>query len=300
MIFDAKVMFQTKNINSMQRLFLFLFCVMLIVTGCEKDEWSGTEGTLTWTLSDDGTLTISGTGEMPDYQVTPIEFLPEWFEHRNEISNVIIDDRVSNIGNYAFFRCENLTSVTTGNSINAIGIRAFCGCSSLVSITIPNSVITIGDDAFAGCESLTSIIIPDFVTDIGNAAFYQCESLSSATIGNSVTMISDEAFFGCSSLSSVIIPNSVTNIGKSVFYLCENLTSISIGTSVTTIGEDAFRNCSSLTEFINHRTVPQVINEMTFSGLDRSKCTLFVPDDSIKDYQKADGWKDFTKISAIK
>ncbi len=284
----------------MKRLFLFLFCGLLSVTGCKKDERTGRAGTLTWTLSTDGTLTINGKGEIPDYQVLPTEFLPQWYAYRNDIFNVVIDDNVRKIGNYAFFRCENLTSMTIGNSISAIGIRAFSGCSSLMSVIIPNSVLTIGDDAFSGCKNLRTFTMGDSVTDIGNAAFYQCKNLMSAIIPNSVTTIGSEAFFSCSSLPSVVIPNSVTNIGESAFYFCENLTSVTIGKSVTVIGNDTFRNCSSLTEIINYQTIPQVIDEWVFGGLDKLSCTLQVPVGSIEAYSTAEGWKNFRNIEAIK
>ncbi len=296
-------MFQQK-IDQMKKLLLFLFCGVLYVTGCTDKIGSdiiahGTTGTLTWTLSTDGMLTISETGEMQDYRVVPTEFLPQWFEYRNNISSVMIGNEVSNIGDYAFFRCENLTSVTIGNSINAIGIRAFSGCSSLTSVVIPNSVVTIGDDAFSGCKSLTSIIISNSATDIGNAAFYQCERLVSVIIPNSVTIIGNEAFFGCKSLQSIIIPNSVTDIGESAFYFCDGLTSVTINHSVTTIGNDAFRNCSSLTELINYQEIPQMINYSMFDGINKTICTLLVPAGSVEVYRDASGWDSFYKIGVI-
>ncbi len=165
----------------MKRLYIILLCgIMLYTASCadEKPIPNGTVGKLTWILDSDGTLTISGEGTMPDYYVRPTEFLPPWFEYRDDISSVIIGNDVSNIGDDAFFRCSNLTSITIGNSVTSIGRDAFSGCSSLISVTIPNSVTNIGYGAFYGCRNLTSVIIGSSVTNIGDAAFMECSGLT--------------------------------------------------------------------------------------------------------------------------
>ena len=187
---------------------------------------------------------------------------------------------VTSIGEYAFFECNGLTSVTIPNSVTSIGREAFYYCSGLTSITIPNSVTSIGGDAFYNCSGLTSVTIPNSVTSIGSHAFYRCHGLTSVTIPNSVTSIGNEVFAACSSLTSIIvesgntvydsrnncnaiietatntliagcqstiIPNSVTSIGESAFDDCSGLTSVTIPNSVTSIGEGAFVGCTSLT-----------------------------------------------------
>ena len=156
-------------------------------------------------------------------------------------------DEITSIGQYAFYGCHSLTSVTIPNSVTSIGYEAFAWCSSLTSVTIPNSVTSIGERAFYGCSSLTSVTIGNSVTSIGDGAFESCSGLTSVTIPNSVTSIGSSAFSGCSGLTSVTIPNSVTSIGESAFYGCSGLTSVTIPNSVTSIGNDAFRDCSGLT-----------------------------------------------------
>ena len=101
---------------------------------------------ITWTLSDDGTLTISGT-DMPDYGYRGAP----WFSQRDNIKKVIIKDEVTRIGNFAFEGCSGLTSLTIPNSVTSIGYDAFFGCSGLTSVTIPNSVTSIGNFAFEAC-----------------------------------------------------------------------------------------------------------------------------------------------------
>jgi hypothetical protein len=126
------------------------------------------------------------------------------FQNLN-ITEVVIPNSVTTIGEGAFNECDSLTSITIPNSVTTIGEGAFRGYTSLASITIPNSVTTIGEGAFSGCGSLASITIPNSVTTIGNYAFYRCSSLTSITIPNSVTRIGRSAFNECSSLTSVVL-----------------------------------------------------------------------------------------------
>ena len=198
---------------------------------------------ITWTLSDDGTLTISGT-DMPNYNYP--DYAP-WYSQRDKIQKVVIGNGVTNIGNYAFYYCYRLTSVTIPNSVTCIGDYAFIGCSNLTSVTIPISVTSIGDYTFSGCSSLTSIKIPETITNIGQSAFYECSSLTSLTIPNSVKSIGVSAFRYCTSLTSITIPNSVTSIEEETFEGCSGIKSVIIPNSVTNIGEYAFENCPGLT-----------------------------------------------------
>ena len=149
-------------------------------------------------------------------------------------------------------------TVVISNRVTNIGDYAFCECSSLTGITIPDSVTNIGDHAFFGCTGFTSITIPDSVTNIDWYAFYNCTGLTSITIGNGGTSIGGCAFLGCSSLTSITIPDSVTDIGYQVFSYCSSLTSITIGSGVTSIGSYAFLGCSSLTSI----TIPDSVTSI--------------------------------------
>ncbi|MBP3550034.1 MAG: leucine-rich repeat protein [Alistipes sp.] len=168
------------------------------------------------------------------------------------------DDTVTSIGEWAFYNCTSLTSVTIPDSVTSIGGGAFAYCTSLTSITIPDSVTLIGDYAFRGCNSLTSVTIPDSVTSIGEDAFWDCTSLTSVTIPNSVTSIGYQAFSYCRSLTSVTIPDSVTSIGVRAFSYCTSLTSVTIPDSVTSIGGGAFAYCDSLTSV----TIPDSVTSI--------------------------------------
>ena len=171
------------------------------------------------------------------------------------------------IGNWAFYGCSGLTSVTIPNSVTSIGDAAFRGCSGLTSVTIPNSVTTIGDAAFRECTGLTSVAIPNSVTTINYETFSNCTGLTSVTIPNSVTSIGESAFSGCKGLTSVTIPNSVTTIGEYAFDGCSGLTSLTIPNSVTTINYHTFYNCTGLTSV----TIPNSVT--TIGGKAFSGCT---------------------------
>ena len=132
------------------------------------------------------------------------------------------------IGEYAFYICSGLTSITIPDGVTSIGGQAFCGCTGLTSITIPDGVTSIGREAFSGCTGLTSITIPDGVTSIGGRAFCGCSGLTSITIPDGVTSIGEEAFSGCTGLTSITIPDSVISIGINIFNECNALESVTM------------------------------------------------------------------------
>ena len=153
---------------------------------------------------------------------------------------------LTSIGDYAFYNCSGLTSVTIPNSVTSIGKYAFFKCSGLTSVSIPNSVTSIAEDAFYYCSGLTSVSIPNSVTSIAEDAFNGCSGLTSVTIPNSVTSIGERAFFKCSGLTSVTIPNSVTSIGDYAFIGCSGMTSISVASGNTKY--DSRNNCNAIIE----------------------------------------------------
>ena len=149
------------------------------------------------------------------------------FSGCTSLTSIKISDSVTSIGNYAFYSCDNLTSVTIGEGITSIGNNVFSYCTSLTSITIPNSVTSIGEDAFSFC-GITSITIPNSVTSIGEDAFWACTSLESLTIPDSVTSIGEDALHGCTSLKTLVIGNGVTSIPSAILWGCSNLESLTI------------------------------------------------------------------------
>ena len=159
---------------------------------------SGTCGeNLTWTLDDEGTLTISGSGAMPDYNKT--DNTAPWYSYRDSIKKVVVENGVTNIGSYAFFYCTSLASVDFGENsqLTSIDSDAFRYCTSLTSVVIPNSVTSIGERAFNGCRGLTSVVIPNSVTSIGDEAFDNCSSLKIVINLSSLKISKGSSDYGC-------------------------------------------------------------------------------------------------------
>lgn len=148
--------------------------------------------------------------------------------------NTLIPSSVTSIGDYAFYRCSNLSSITIPNNVTSIGKNAFYYCSSLTSIEIPNSVSKIGENAFVECSSLISVYIDDLSAWCG-IAFSNNRS-------NPLSTSTSQIYLNGVEVTDLIIPNSVTNIGDYAFYQCSSLSSITIPNNVTSIGKNAFYN----------------------------------------------------------
>ena len=229
--------------------------------------------------------------------------------------------RVTSVGNYAFYNCTGLTSVTIGESVITIGQGAFSSCSGLTSVTIGERVTTIGNQAFYGCTGLTSVTIPESVTSIGPSAFQGCTGLTSVTIPESVTTIGDQAFYGCDSISDPLynskifaylpknysgeytIPSGIQSIAPSAFYVCNGLKAVTIPESVTTIGVLAFYGTGLLSVTSLAQTPPRFIeNSVSFIGFDGftyALGTLYVPQGCKSAYESAKEWHKFSKIEEI-
>ena len=206
-----------------------------------------------YTLDDNGTLTVRGKGAIWNYSWDASPFYDDY-----SIENVIIENGVTAIGDYALFHCKNLKSVVIPTSVTAIGGNAFALCSSLASLTIPNSVTAIGDSAFGDCSSLKSVTIPSSVKTFGSSVFSFCYNLTSAVFADGAKSIGESMFYDCSRLSSVTIPNSVTSIGQGAFTDCIALKSITIPDSVTSIGDFAFYGCG-----LENVTIPSSVTRIS-------------------------------------
>ena len=264
-------------------------------------------------LDENGTLTISGTGDMRIGWNGQL-----WHSVRGNITNVIIEDGVTNIGDLAFDGCQNLTSVTIPNSVTTIRNEAFRGCQNLTSVTIPNSVTTIEGWAFFN-TGLTSITIPNSVMTIRDGAFSGIDGLTEINVStDNPNFISDNDILFDRDKTILIqypagkrnvayvIPNSVTTIGAGAFYGAIGLTSVTIPNSVTTIGPWAFTG-TYLTEIISLAIIPPTLinpwwdwngSENAFTSVHKG-IPVYVPHNSVNAYRAANGWRDFFNIRGI-
>ena len=232
------------------------------------------------------------------------------------------DYSVSSIGEYAFFECLNLTTITIPEGVTSLGRYAFYNCRSLTDITIPESVVSIGGWAFNSCIILTDINIPKGVTCIEPNVFSNCRSLTDITIPENATSIEYCAFYGCNSLTDVTIPEGVTSIGYGAFYNCNRLTNISIPENVTYIGGEAFYGCSSLTSIVLSKNVKYIeskafancleltdvhcyaeklpsTNVNAFEGSHPEYATLHVQASALNAYKTTAPWNNFGTIKTI-
>lgn len=191
-------------------------------------------------------VTVIGSGSNPVFS--------------SSVTEVIIPNSVTSIGNDAFRNCGLTGTLTIPNSVKSIGQSAFLGCIGLTSIAIPNNVKSIGQSAFLGCTGLTNVTISSSVTTIGNGVFYDCSKLTSITVDianpnyssmNGVLFDKPQntiIAFPAGKAGAYTIPSSVTNIENNVFVNCIGLTSVTIPSDVTSIGVNNFSNCSVLTD----------------------------------------------------
>ncbi len=239
------------------------------------------------------TLTISGTGAMPDFDFPNGNLAPWWnyealgmltsfgsFKLEGELKKVVIKDGVTNVGSYALFCLPAATQVTLPESVTSIGRYGIAMCSKLTGMSIPKGVTEIGDFGLAG-DGLTAVTLPDGLQSLGRGAFDACTSLTNTTLpaaitavpgkcfanctkllnvkyAGTVTAIGDLAFESCRALTAAPIPETVTEIGVSAFTGCTALTDVTLPAGVTAIPEDCFRGCTALADMKLPGTVTSV------------------------------------------
>lgn len=278
-----------------------LFAALLLLALCIGASAAGTSGkcgpSAYWSFdSSTGTLTISGSGAMDDYEYGN-EF--PWMDYRDSIQTIVIGDQITLIGRNAF-PWTACSTIQFGKSVRSIGAEAFNGCRNLSGdLTLPDSVQIVGDRAFAECTGLTgTLTLGNSLQTIGGGAFYNCPLFGDLVIPDSVTMIGIQAFYcrpyylpetqGTLTLGknlrtigafafresrytgSLTIPDSVVEIGEGAFRDCKNLNgTLTLGKNLRTIGKEAFSGCA----FTGSLTIPEGITEIadgTFSSLYQS------------------------------
>ena len=194
-----------------------------------------------WTLDASGTLTISGTGAMYNYDFIGDRNPAPWCADglNNRVRTVVVKKGITELGYTAFGECHQLEKVTLPSGLKRIGSCAFIACYNLPELTIPATVTTIESNAFTHCDSIETLTLPGGLKKIGDAACSQMGSLSSVTLGKGITHLSPYMFNMCYELTSVTIPEGVTDIGNFAFRYCENLQTLRLPASLKTVGKAA-------------------------------------------------------------
>lgn len=206
------------------------------------------------------TLTISGTGAMPDFDFPKGNLAPWWnyealgmltsfgnFKLEGELKKVVIKDGVTNVSNYALFFLPAATQITLPESVTSIGRYGIALCSKLNGISLPRAVTAIGDFGLAG-NSFTAVTLPDGLQTLGRGAFDACASLSGMTLPAAITAVPDKCFNDCTKLLTVDYKGEVTAIGERAFEGCKSLTKAPIPAAVTALGNSTFNGCIALTD----------------------------------------------------
>lgn len=268
----------------------------------------GAEGdgsNVTWVLTTDGTMILSGTGAVAAYDDRD----RPWYDYRYQILRLEVKKGITSVGGFrycftlqevslpeglisldefAFMDCQKLQEIRLPKSLKTLGRGTFAGCHALPEIELPEDLETVGEGALMNCLSLTSVVIPASVIEMGDrpfsgdwalktveikgnvprlssSSFHECDALQEVLITGSVGTIGDDAFKELDSLERVQIASGLKTIGKRAFWLCDNLTTVSLPDGVTSIGEEAFKECSSLTT-INLPNSITTIGANAFNG----------------------------------
>ena len=231
---------------------LAVLCLCALYASAAQTVDSGACGdALTWTLDEDGLLTISGNGPMDEW--SPAAPQP-WKRNRSAIRNVAIGDGVTSVGSYAFCDCPALETAALPDSVTAIGKYAFSN-SGLREITMSAAVETIGACAFSGCSELTSAELPKPLVSLGSRAFYGCAALNELSIGAqnlSDASRLDDVFCGAGTENGfkVIFTDTAERVPAEFFHTFTGdyvrVTDVVLGKNVKTVGARAFQGCREL------------------------------------------------------
>lgn len=261
-----------------------LFAALLLLALCIGASAAGTSGkcgpSAYWSFdSSTGTLTISGSGAMNDYEYGDYP----WMDYRNSIQTIVIGDQITQIGRNAF-PWTACSTIKFGKNVRSIGERAFNGCRNLNGdLTLPDSVQTIGAGAFQGCEKLSGdLTIPDSVQTIGDSAFEFCTGLNGTlTLGKNLRTIGKKAFSGCAFTGSLTIPEGITEIAIGTFSSSRSngmfTGTLTLPSTLKTIGAEAF----AYTDFSGELLIPDGVTSIgthAFKECDGFGGTLSLPD----------------------
>ncbi len=214
--------------------------------------------------------------------------------------NLALPEGLEYIGSQAFDNCSGLTgSLTIPSGVHIINPYAFCSCGFTGNLTLPMGLTEIRSRAFSSTKFKGELNIPSTVTTIGDGAFANTEFNGTLVLPKELISLGSSVFEGCWRLSGVVeIPKNIVAIPSSLFYKCNNIEGIVLHKDVEVIESSAFANCYYVYSIVSKAKNPPTIASNAFNGVAKDNFALEVPEESIKKYQFASGWKEFKRISA--
>ena len=254
---------------------------------------------LTWTLTEDGDLTISGTGDMYNFStlcgpwgdaIRSAELRPgvtsignSAFSGCTSLERLVIPASVRRIGMSACFFCPKLTAVTLPLGLRTMEESAFMCCTALKVIQVPDSVTAMNDAVFDGCTSLQRAVLPNRLEKIGRLTFYHCDKLSDVQLPENLKVIEQGAFNTCPSLKTISLPVGLLELDSGAFAECTAMEEIDIPTTVTKVQDRVFSGCTALKRIYFRGTAPEYENAfpqdpMNWRFLDGVTATAYYPE----------------------
>ncbi|MGN0519042.1 MAG: leucine-rich repeat protein [Acutalibacteraceae bacterium] len=251
------------------------------------------DGGITYELDDEGTLTITGSGEMPDFDLAT--YAP-WYSNRYNVKKIVISEGITSIGKYNFTNLYYVTDLTMPGTIKTIGYGAFMNCIGLPEIVIPDSVVSIADRAFMNNTELhhkaTKIVLGANLVSIGTSAFYELRYVTEIKFNEKLKTLGSGAFTHMQFLSGVVtLPDSLETIGSYAFDSLMNVEEFRLGNNVKSIGDNAFTSCSSLTKI----NIPKSVSYIGVNPFKRCPLAIDCDFDDENAYYSCDGKALFDK-----
>ena len=210
--------------------------------------------------TESGVMTVSGTGAMKGYNYNTLP----WLDYVSYVTTGKVEEGITNVGAYAFYKCTAMESVTLPSTVTSINKAAFSGCSTLAAIEFPEKLTKIGSYAFSNCTSITTLTLPESITSLDTYSFYTLTGLKTVVIKSKITALPQGVFCDCYALTSITLPEGLETIGYLAFSRCKKLTSITLPSTLTTLSKSAFDE-SGLTEIVIPKSVTS-IQECTGAG----------------------------------
>lgn len=245
-------------------------------------------------VADDNSYYKSVDGVLFNKSMTEILRYPLYKKGTYEIPQTVIV-----VGEYAFHLSTGLTEVVLPSTLKDIKKCGFFNCSKLTELYLPSKVETIGNSAFGSCANLSKIVMSNGITSLGNWCFAGCKSLENIELPTTLTTFGEGSFSDCPKLTAISIPEGTTIIPASFCANNKLLVRVSLPSTVTNIGDYAFYSCKAMRNLYCYSDNPPICGIYPFYGVDKSKCTLYVPETSIEKYKTDNVFKEFTSFSGI-